>query len=62
LNFADVVANSATLLEADVPGVSGAGDVSAASTKRRATAAGEETMAVQLVHAYLDTAVKEGAR
>jgi thioredoxin reductase (NADPH) len=62
LNFAGVVANSATLLEADVPGVFGAGDVSAASTKRRATAAGEAAMVVRLVHAYLSTAVKEGAR
>jgi thioredoxin reductase (NADPH) len=62
LNFGGVVANSANLLEADVPGVFAAGDVRAASTNRGATAAGEETMAVQLVHAYLSTAVKEGAR
>jgi thioredoxin reductase (NADPH) len=62
LSFAGVVANSATLLEADVPGVFGAGDVSAASTKRWAAAAGEAAMVVQLVHACLGTAVKEGAR
>ena len=61
-NFARVAANSANLLETDVPGVFAAGDVRAASTKRWATAAGEETIVVQLVHAYLSTAVKEGAR
>jgi chemotaxis response regulator CheB len=37
-------------------------DVRSASTKRCATAAGEGTMAVQFVHAHLNTAVKEGAR
>lgn len=61
-NFTGVAANSANLLETDVPGVFAAGDVRAASTKRWAAAAGEETMAVQFVHAYLKTAVNEGAR
>jgi thioredoxin reductase (NADPH) len=41
------------LLETDVPGVFAAGDVRSGSTKRCATAVGEGSMAVQLVHAYL---------
>jgi thioredoxin reductase (NADPH) len=41
------------LLETDVPGVFAAGDVRSGSTKRCATAVGEGSMAVQLVHAHL---------
>jgi thioredoxin reductase (NADPH) len=41
------------LLETDVPGVFAAGDVRSGSAKRCATAVGEGSMAVQLVHAHL---------
>src|SRR5258707_10312632 len=51
-------ANSANLLETNVPGVYAAGDVRSASTKRCATAVGEGATAVQFVHAHLNTAVK----
>ncbi|MBV8480407.1 MAG: FAD-dependent oxidoreductase [Actinobacteria bacterium] len=41
------------LLETSVPGIFAAGDVRSGSTKRCATAVGEGSMAVQLVHARL---------
>src|SRR5262249_13994121 len=41
------------LLETDIRGVFAAGDVRSGSTKRCATAVGEGSMAVQLVHAHL---------
>jgi thioredoxin reductase (NADPH) len=46
-------AGSENLLETDVPGVFAAGDVRSGSTKRCATAVGEGSMAVQLVHGHL---------
>jgi thioredoxin reductase (NADPH) len=46
-------AGAETLLETDVPGVFAAGDVRSGSTKRCATAVGEGSMAVALVHAHL---------
>jgi thioredoxin reductase (NADPH) len=46
-------ANVENLLETDVPGVFGAGDVRSGSTKRCAAAVGEGAMAVQFVHAHL---------
>ena len=50
------------LLETDIPGVFAAGDVRSGSTKRCATAVGEGSMAVQLVHAHLSrTPAAEGA-
>jgi thioredoxin reductase (NADPH) len=52
-------ANADTLLETDVPGVFAAGDVRSGSIKRCATAVGEGSMAVQLVHAHVSRAVKE---
>ena len=44
------------LLETTVPGVFAAGDVRSGSTKRCATAVGEGSWAVQLVHAHLANA------
>jgi thioredoxin reductase (NADPH) len=56
-------ANADYLLGTDIPGVFAAGDVRSGSVKRCATAVGEGSMAVQLVHAHLNPdAVKEGAR
>jgi thioredoxin reductase (NADPH) len=56
-------ANTANLLETDVPGVFAAGDVRSGSTKRCATAVGEGAMAVQFVHAHLShTPAIKGAR
>jgi thioredoxin reductase (NADPH) len=54
-------AGADTLLETDVPGVLAAGDVRSGSTKRCATAVGEGSMAVALVHAHLarNTTVEE---
>jgi thioredoxin reductase (NADPH) len=46
-------ANVDHLLATDVPGVFAAGDVRSGSTKRCATAVGEGSMAVQMVHAHL---------
>jgi thioredoxin reductase (NADPH) len=46
-------ANVDHLLATDVPGVFAAGDVRSGSTKRCATAVGEGSMAVQMIHAYL---------
>jgi thioredoxin reductase (NADPH) len=46
-------ADTANLLETDVPGVFAAGDVRSGSTKRCAAAVGEGAMAVQFVHAHL---------
>jgi len=57
-----VAANTANLLETNVPGVFAVGDVRSGSTKRCATAVGDGAMAVRFVHAHLDTAVLEGAR
>ena len=55
--------NADFLLETDIPGVFAAGDVRSGSTKRCATAVGEGSMAVQLVHAHLArTPTVEGAR
>ena len=42
------------LLETSLPGLFVAGDVRDRSTKRAASAVGEGSMAVQLVHQYLD--------
>jgi thioredoxin reductase (NADPH) len=53
-------ANVDLLLETDVPGVFAAGDVRSGSTKRCATAVGEGSMAVQLVHAHLARASAVG--
>ncbi|HZQ82025.1 MAG TPA: FAD-dependent oxidoreductase [Gaiellaceae bacterium] len=50
------------LLQTDVPGVFAAGDVRSASVKRCATAVGEGSMAVQLVHAHLNSATVKGAQ
>jgi thioredoxin reductase (NADPH) len=44
------------LLETSVPGVFVAGDVRARSIKRVASAVGEGSMAVSLIHEYLATA------
>jgi len=46
-------AGAANLLETSVPGIFAAGDVRSGSTKRCAAAAGEGSMAVQLVHEHL---------
>ena len=46
-------AKAETLLETTVPGIFAAGDVRSGSTKRCATAVGEGSLAVQLVHAHL---------
>jgi thioredoxin reductase (NADPH) len=54
-------ANAQYLLETDVPGVLAAGDVRSGSTKRCATAVGEGSMAVQLVHAHLARPVAAAA-
>ena len=43
------------LLEASVPGIFAAGDVRAGSTKRVASAVGEGSAAVAMVHKYLET-------
>jgi thioredoxin reductase (NADPH) len=43
------------LLEASVPGIFAAGDVRAGSTKRVASAVGEGSAAVAMVHRYLET-------
>jgi thioredoxin reductase (NADPH) len=42
-------------LETSVPGVFASGDVRAGSSKRVAAAVGEGSVAVQLVHRYLET-------
>src|SRR5262245_61359708 len=44
-----------SLLETSIPGVFAAGDVRSGSTKRCATAVGEGAMAVQFVHAHLES-------
>ena len=49
------------LLETSVPGVFAAGDARSGSTKRCATAVGEGSMAVQLVHAQLAAAGRDHA-
>jgi len=46
-------AGADNLLETSIPGVLAAGDVRSGSSKRCATAVGEGSMAVQLVHAHL---------
>ena len=43
------------LLETSVPGVFAAGDVRAGSTKRVASAVGEGSAAVGMIHKYLET-------
>ena len=43
------------LLETSVPGIFAAGDVRHASTKRVATAVGEGSASVAMVHKYLET-------
>jgi thioredoxin reductase (NADPH) len=53
-------ASTDLLLETSVPGVFAAGDVRSGSTKRCATAVGEGSMAVQLVHARLAGGVPAG--
>jgi thioredoxin reductase (NADPH) len=55
-------ANMDGLLETDIPGVFAAGDVRSGSTKRCATAVGEGSMAVQLVHAHLESGLPRSAR
>lgn len=50
------------LLETSVPGVFVAGDVRDQSIKRVASAVGEGSMSVQLVHQYLGGMLKPGAR
>jgi thioredoxin reductase (NADPH) len=56
-------ANADFLLATDIPGVFAAGDVRSGSVKRCATAVGEGSMAVQLVHAHLNpVAVTGGAQ
>jgi thioredoxin reductase (NADPH) len=47
------------LLATSVPGIFAAGDVRSGSTKRCATAVGEGSMAVQLVHEHLATAMEQ---
>jgi thioredoxin reductase (NADPH) len=54
-------ADGGSLLQTDVPGVFAAGDVRSGSVKRCATAVGEGSMAVQLVHAHLNTVTVKGA-
>ena len=49
-------ANADNLLATSVPGIFAAGDVRSGSTKRCATAVGEGSMAVQLVHTHLAAA------
>ena len=46
-------ANAENLLETGTPGVFAAGDLRSGSTKRCATAVGEEALAVHFVHAHL---------
>ncbi len=46
------------LLETSVPGIFAAGDARSGSVKRCATAVGEGSMAVQLVHAHLSAAAR----
>jgi thioredoxin reductase (NADPH) len=48
------------LLETTVPGVFAVGDVRSGSTKRCATAVGEGSWAVQLVHAHLEAGPPKG--
>src|SRR5262249_55518600 len=55
-------AGAGELLEASRPGILAAGDVRSGSTKRCATAVGEGSMAVQLVHEHLASQVPAVAR
>jgi thioredoxin reductase (NADPH) len=50
------------LLETSLPGVLAAGDVRSGSVKRCATAVGEGSMAIQLVHAHLAARAAQAAR
>jgi thioredoxin reductase (NADPH) len=49
------------LLETSLPGVLAAGDVRSGSVKRCATAVGEGSMAIQLVHAHLAARATQAA-
>jgi thioredoxin reductase (NADPH) len=50
------------LLETSVPGVFAVGDVRASSVKRVASAVGEGSIVIRLVHTYLEESAKQTAR
>jgi thioredoxin reductase (NADPH) len=49
-------------METSVPGVFAAGDVRHGSTKRVASAVGEGSIVIRLVHTYLEESAKQTAR